>query len=74
MTNTSPDYSALAPQIRDWLIWSLEHEAWWKPGKSGYTRNVLEAGRYTQLEAIEICHEANLYSEQLEEVMLQWYV
>jgi len=23
------------------LIWSFEHDAWWKPGRCGYTTNVI---------------------------------
>lgn len=28
-----------------WLIWSYEHDAWWKPGGFGYTSTLAEAGR-----------------------------
>jgi hypothetical protein len=42
-------------------VWSIEHTAWWKPNKQGYTRNKKEAGIYTQTEAFRICRGANLY-------------
>jgi hypothetical protein len=37
-----------------YLIWSYEHNAWWKPNQRGYTKNIAEAGRYTLAEAGEI--------------------
>jgi hypothetical protein len=49
-------YSAPDPLF---LVWSEEHGAWWKPGSSGYTRSVLEAGRYSFKEAIQIVGDAN---------------
>lgn len=27
-----------------YLIWSYEHNAWWKPNRWGYTTNIKEAG------------------------------
>lgn len=41
------------------LIWSLEHGAWWRPEWQGYTRERVLAGRYTWAEAMRICAEAN---------------
>lgn len=41
-----------------WLIWSPEHHAWWRAGRSGYCRELLGAGIYTQAEANEIVHQA----------------
>ena len=43
-----------------WLIWSLEHTAWWRPGRWGYTTVLAEAGRYTRAEAEEIVARANI--------------
>jgi hypothetical protein len=37
-----------------YLIWSDEHEAWWRPNCRGYTTKVSEAGGYTFAEAAEI--------------------
>jgi ribosomal protein S27AE len=53
-----------------WLVWSFEHGAWWGPGKCGYTRSLNKAGRYTRLEALEICDEANRYSKEVNEAMV----
>lgn len=42
-------------------IWSFEHKAWWKSNGYGYTFNVLEAGKYSLAEAVEICKDANMH-------------
>ena len=47
------------PTLPVWMIWSNEHRAWWKPGRSGYTMDYEEAGRYSLEEAVDICEEAN---------------
>lgn len=44
-----------------WLIWSIEKNRWWKPGRFGYTAERAEAGRYTFEEAIQIVNDANAY-------------
>lgn len=44
--------------MSDYLIWSNEHGAWWGPGYSGYGQRIENAGRYSRLEAIEICSQA----------------
>ena len=36
------------------LIWSNEHRAWWKPGRSGYCIAVEAAGRYSHADALAI--------------------
>lgn len=38
-----------------YLIWSTEHNAYWRPENTGYTRRQIEAGRYTKEEARKIC-------------------
>lgn len=43
----------------DYLIWSHEHGAWWKPARWGYTHDVTKAGRYSESEAQGICDNAN---------------
>ncbi len=45
-----------------WLIWSIEHDAWWKPCERGYTKDRGEAGRYTFAVACSIMEQANRYS------------
>ncbi len=36
---------------RDWLVYSNEHQAWWRANACGYTTDILQAGRYTKEEA-----------------------
>lgn len=48
---------------RKYLIWSNEHNAWWRPGRCGYTDHRSLAGRYTLEEAIEIVDRANEFIE-----------
>lgn len=55
---------------QDWLIWSYEHKAWWKEFCFGYTKNVAEAGRYTETAARKICYEANRH-RQVTEIMVR---
>lgn len=43
----------------EFLIWSMEHDAWWRPGHMGYTRNVAEAGHYSDQESRDILKRAN---------------
>jgi hypothetical protein len=59
--------------MNNYLIWSNEHGAWWRPGSMGYTRIIAQAGRYTLERARYICEEANRYqakSEEPNEVMV----
>jgi hypothetical protein len=42
-----------------WLIWSREHEAYWRHASLGYTPSRREAGRFETDEAIRICQEMN---------------
>jgi hypothetical protein len=41
--------------MSDYLIWSNEHRAWWRPGSMGYTHDIASAGRYSREEAIRYC-------------------
>jgi hypothetical protein len=43
-----------------YVIWSIEHQAWWRPGWMGYCVSLHDAGLYTQREAAEILSRANL--------------
>lgn len=38
----------------DYLIWSTQHRAWWRPEAAGYSVSIEGAGLYTRAEAIEI--------------------
>jgi hypothetical protein len=53
-----------------YLIWSYEHAAWWGPSRCGYTAHLGRAGRYTEVEAIGICANANKYTDETLEVMV----
>jgi hypothetical protein len=52
-----------------YVIWSYEHQAWWAPGRHGYTRDLSAAGRYAEIDARDILSGANGYGE-IEEVMI----
>lgn len=39
---------------KDFMIWSIEHGAWWGPNHAGYVSDPKEAGRYSFDEAIDI--------------------
>lgn len=43
-----------------YVIWSIEHMAWWRPASMGYTTSLHEAGRYTKAEGEDILSRANL--------------
>lgn len=43
----------------EYLIWSEEHGAWWRPGSAGYTTSMAKAGRYTEDKARAIVNSAN---------------
>ena len=47
---------------REYVIWSFEHDAWWGPGRMGYTSELAEAGRYTKAQADQIVAHANVVS------------
>jgi len=44
----------------EYVIWSIEHRAWWRPHGWGYCDTLCEAGRYTKGEAAEIIARANI--------------
>ena len=41
-----------------WLIYSREHNGFWRPNRYGYTWAIEQAGRYTKQEADLICADA----------------
>lgn len=43
-----------------WLIWSIEHNAWWAPNSRGYTPYRSAAGKYSYEEALKIVEGANI--------------
>lgn len=46
------------PERADYLVWSNEHRAWWRANSQGYARSILEAGRYTRAEAVDIADKS----------------
>ena len=46
------------PKQRDdagvFLIWSIEHTAWWRPHALGYTTDIFQAGLYSRDVAVGI--------------------
>jgi hypothetical protein len=49
-----------------YLVFSWEHNAFWRPDRCGYTRFIEKAGRYSREEAEAICRDADYrtYAEQ----------
>lgn len=43
-----------------YVIWSIEHSAWWRVNWCGYTRDLSEAGRYSEAAADEVLARANV--------------
>ena len=44
---------------QNWLIWSVEHQGFWKSGSLGYTKYADEAGAYSYSDAVGVCKTAN---------------
>lgn len=42
----------------EWVVWSREHDAFWKPARWGYTPHLGAAGIYSKADAIDIVHKA----------------
>jgi hypothetical protein len=55
MTNNTP----LPELVEPWLVFSWEHDAFWRPNRCGYTRFIEKAGRYSRKEAEAICKSAD---------------
>ncbi len=48
----------IVPEIeKPWLIYSREHNMFWRPNSAGYTWEIEEAGRYTFEEAHSRCED-----------------
>ena len=48
-----------------WYIWSIEHGAWWKPNRCGYTAEKSLAGTYSLSDALEIVKSANIANNDM---------
>jgi len=46
------------------VIWSIEHTAWWGPDRRGYTRELAGAGVYDAGDTRAILEEANVVGVQ----------
>ena len=46
-----------------YLIWSYEHNSWWASGRSGYTCDLGQAGRYSAEEAGNIVTDSVMMDE-----------
>lgn len=44
---------------KEFIIYSTEHQAWWKKNKFGYTSHIEMAGVFSYEEAIKICTDSN---------------
>lgn len=52
-----------------WLVWSIEHDSWWRPGGRGYTKLKREAGRFTLEDAVANVHSGFTQSDVPEEAI-----
>lgn len=48
-----------ASPAKRFLIYSREHNLWWRANSAGYTHAIEEAGRYSYEDALAICQGAN---------------
>lgn len=56
--------------MNEYLIWSIEHTAWWAPARLGYTTDLQQAGRYTHADAAQIVKQANGDARACHECMI----
>lgn len=45
---------------KTFIIWSIEHGAWWAPNKRGYDKERRNAGTYSFEDALKIVKSANI--------------
>ena len=65
---TEPQWQMLEQQLADkYVIWSFEHNAWWRDNSCGYSTNIFGAGLYCKAEADEIVKGANYGDERNEQ-------
>lgn len=48
--------------MSEFVIWSIEHTAWWASARMGYVTDLQLAGRYRREEADQIVADANVVS------------
>lgn len=54
-----------------WLIWSRQHDAWWKPEERGYTSDMMCAGRYDRERADRIASVRKMHDGSPGEVVVR---
>lgn len=54
--------------MRRYVIWSIEHQAWWPITRHGYVETLAAAGRFSETEAVGIVMDANVVT--INEVMI----
>lgn len=54
---------------KEYIIWSHDHRAWWKPGGWGYTTLTHLAGRFSKEVAEQFVQHANIVA--VKEVMME---
>ena len=45
--------------MKTFLIWSIQHEAWWRADWRGYTTDLRDAGVYSESEAAAVLKRSN---------------
>lgn len=51
-------------------IWSIEHEAWWRHGAMGYSKDLKDAGIYNLDDTKQILKDANQHKNEPEEIAI----
>lgn len=59
---------------KEWLIWSIERTAWWKPNQNGYTPSREAAGRFSIEEACNVLKNSNRFSGDVPQEAMVRYV
>lgn len=57
-SSTATRVSSLVEGEDTYLVWSNEHNAWWGPGRCGYSPGLIGAGKYSREQALKICRDA----------------
>ena len=52
-----------------YVIWSYEHNGWWRPDWCGYTNDLRQAGHYPEEETAKILKGAN-FENHINEVAI----
>ena len=52
------------------LVWSFEHDSWWRADWNGYTKNIDEAGRYLYASCLKILDSGNMHKDRINEAIV----